>query len=141
MKRYPHLVAFRVIQPIADAIAELAERDCTSPADTCRRLILAGLRANGIQIGAKAEMPLEPEPSFCPPHLETTPKKRGRPPKRTDGPTFALTVRMDSDLRRDLRRLADDETARRGVVVSLNDLMLEAAAAASARGGSPHERH
>ena len=48
MVRYPHLIAFRAGLPIADAIADLAERDCSSPADTCRRLILTGLRHHGI---------------------------------------------------------------------------------------------
>lgn len=48
MIRYPHIIVFRTVQPVADAIAMMAERDCTSPADTCRRLILAGLRQHGL---------------------------------------------------------------------------------------------
>jgi hypothetical protein len=35
-------------------------------------------------------------------------------------------VRIDSDLRRQLRRLAEDESDRRGAIVSLNDLVVEA---------------
>jgi hypothetical protein len=60
-----------------------------------------------------------PEPSL-------SPRGRGRPPKRAPGRTFGLTVRIDSDLRRQLRRLAEDESDRRGRIVSLNDLILEA---------------
>lgn len=37
-------------------------------------------------------------------------------------------MRIDGDLRRQLRRLAEDETDRRGRAVSLNDLLIEAAA-------------
>jgi hypothetical protein len=48
MIRYPHFIAFRAVPPMTAAIAELAERDRISPADTCRRLILAGLRQHGI---------------------------------------------------------------------------------------------
>ena len=48
MIRYPHLIAFRTNAPIADAIADLAVREHLSPADTCRRLIIAGLRHHGI---------------------------------------------------------------------------------------------
>ena len=62
-----------------------------------------------------------PEPSL-------SPRGRGRPPKRAPGRTFGLTVRIDSDLRRQLRRLAEDESDRRGAIVSLNDLIIEAAA-------------
>lgn len=60
-----------------------------------------------------------PEPSL-------SPRGRGRPPKRAPGRTYGLTVRIDSDLRRQLRRLAEDESDRRGAIVSLNDLVVEA---------------
>jgi hypothetical protein len=132
MIRYPHLIAFRAVQPMADAIAELAERDCASPADTCRRLILAGLRANGFEFGSMAQDGSDREPPKIPPLEPTGPRKRGRPRKRAEGQTFGLTVRMDGDLRSKLRRMAEVETDRRGAVVTLNDLMVEAAAAASA---------
>ena len=141
MIRYPHFIAFRAVPPMTAAIAELAERDRISPADTCRRLILAGLRHYGIEFGSIAEDGSDREPPKAPSPEPTIPRKRGRPRKRAEGQTFGLTVRMDGDLRRQLRRLAEDETDRRGAVVTINDLMVEAAAAASARGGSPHERN
>lgn len=68
------------------------------------------------------------KPAERPPEPSLSPRGRGRPPKRTDGRTFGLTVRIDGDLRRQLRRLAEDETDRRGRAVSLNDLLIEAAA-------------
>lgn len=49
MIHYPHLLAFKTAQSVADAIAELAQRECISPAETCRRLILSGLRQHGIE--------------------------------------------------------------------------------------------
>ncbi len=45
---YPSLLAFKTAQPVADAIADMAKRECVSPSDVCRRLILAGLRHYGI---------------------------------------------------------------------------------------------
>lgn len=57
-----------------------------------------------------------------------SPRGRGRPPKRAPGRTYGLTVRIDSDLRRQLRRLAEDESDRRGRIISLNDLVVEAVA-------------
>jgi hypothetical protein len=73
--------------------------------------------------GVHASKPAEalPVPSL-------SPRGRGRPPKRAPGRTYGLTVRIDSDLRRQLRRLAEDESDRRGAIVSLNDLMVEAVA-------------
>ena len=80
----------------------------------------ADLEASGGSIMPRAAGGL-PEPSL-------SPRGRGRPPKRAPGRTYGLTVRIDSDLRRQLRRLAEDESDRRGAIVSLNDLILEAAA-------------
>jgi hypothetical protein len=48
MIHYPHLLAFKTAQPVADAIADLARRDCLTIPEVCRRLILAGLRENGM---------------------------------------------------------------------------------------------
>jgi hypothetical protein len=48
MIHYPHLLAFKTAQPVADAIADLARRDCLTVPEVCRRLILAGLRENGM---------------------------------------------------------------------------------------------
>ncbi|MFN9090027.1 MAG: hypothetical protein ACK5V0_00580 [Alphaproteobacteria bacterium] len=62
-----------------------------------------------------------PEPSL-------RPRGRGRPPKRTDEPTYGLTVRIGHDLWAQLRQLATDETRVRGRIVSLNELVLEAVA-------------
>jgi hypothetical protein len=62
-----------------------------------------------------------PEPSL-------SPRGRGRPPKRTDEPTYGLTVRIGHDLWAQLRQLATDETRVRGRIVSLNELVLEAVA-------------
>jgi hypothetical protein len=56
------------------------------------------------------------------------PRGRGRPPKRTDEPTYGLTVRIGHGLWAQLRQLATDETKRRGRIISLNELMLEAVA-------------
>lgn len=52
---------------------------------------------------------------------------RGRPAKRpADARIYSMTLRVPGDVRRALRRLADNETDRRGRVVSLHDLILEA---------------
>ena len=78
-----------------------------------------------------ASRPIEgdhaPKPAEGLPEPILSPRGRGRPPKRTATRTFGLTVRIDSDLRSQLRRLAEAETDRRGAVVSLNDLLIEAA--------------
>jgi hypothetical protein len=73
--------------------------------------------------GVHASKPAEalPVPSL-------SPRGRGRPPKRTDEPTYGLTVRIGHDLWAQLRQLATDETRRRGRIVSLNELCLEAVA-------------
>jgi hypothetical protein len=59
MIRYPHLIAFRTNAPIADAIADLAVREHLSPADTCRRLIIAGLRQHGIEPARPTRPPVD----------------------------------------------------------------------------------
>lgn len=52
---------------------------------------------------------------------------RGRPAKRDpNAKTFGMTLRISSDMRRALRRLAEDETDERGHVVSIHDVILEA---------------
>jgi hypothetical protein len=55
---------------------------------------------------------------------------RGRPPKRpADSRIYGMTLRVPGELRRALRRLAEDETDARGSVVSIHDLILEAVGA------------
>ncbi len=68
---------------------------------------------------------------------EPAPKRaRGRPPKRpADTRVYGMTLRIPGDLRRALRRLAEDETDARGSVVSIHDLILEATSAHLARKG------
>lgn len=78
---------------------------------------------------AKASASADPAPA---PVAEPTPAKaegrgRGRPAKRpTDTRIYGMTLRVPGDLRRALRRLAEDETDARGQVVSVHDLILEA---------------
>ena len=65
----------------------------------------------------------------APPKPAATAEKRGRgrPAKRpADGRIYGMTLRVPGDLRRRLRRLAEDETDARGQVVSVHDLILEA---------------
>ena len=78
---------------------------------------------SGSSVGVEPVQAAEglPEPSL-------SPRGRGRPPKRTDEPTYGLTVRIGHDLWAQLRQLATDETKRRGRIISLNELMLEAVA-------------
>jgi len=78
-------------------------------------------------VSRPAEGDHAPKPAEGLPEPILSPRGRGRPPKRTAARTFGLTVRIDSDLRSQLRRLAEAETDRRGAVVSLNDLLIEAA--------------
>lgn len=70
------------------------------------------------------------------PSPEPTKRGRGRPPKRpADARVYGMTLRIPGDLRRALRRLAEDETDARGSVVSIHDLILEAVGAHLARKG------
>lgn len=79
--------------------------------------------ASGPSVGVEPAQPAEglPGPSL-------SPRGRGRPPKRTDEPTYGLTVRIGHDLWAQLRHLATDETKVRERIVSLNELVLEAVA-------------
>ena len=69
-----------------------------------------------------------PKPAEGLPEPILSPRRRGRPPKRTDEPTYGLTVRIGHDLWAQLRQVATDETKVRGRIVSLNELVLEAVA-------------
>ena len=77
--------------------------------------------------GAAAEAPA-PVAAVQAPAPEAEKRGRGRPAKRPEGvKLYGMTLRIPSNLRRALRRLADDETdARGGDVVSIHDLILEA---------------
>ncbi len=69
--------------------------------------------------------PIAPPPTAVEPGAEK--RGRGRPAKRPEGvKLYGMTLRIPSDLRRALRRLAEDETDARGQVVSIHDLILEA---------------
>lgn len=52
---------------------------------------------------------------------------RGRPAKRPpDVKLYGMTLRIEGDLRRALRRRAEEETDERGKVVSVHDVILAA---------------
>lgn len=85
--------------------------------------------------GAAAEAPA-PVAAVQAPAPEAEKRGRGRPAKRPEGvKLYGMTLRIPSDLRRALRRLAEDETDARGQVVSIHDLILEAVGAHLARKG------
>lgn len=71
----------------------------------------------------KAAPPAEAETT----QAETVKRSRGRPRKREgDGRLFGMTLRIDGDLRRALRRVAEEETDAQGRVVSVHDVILAA---------------
>lgn len=77
-------------------------------------------------------------PAVEPAPMPAAPAKRGRgrPAKRDPAArVFGMTLRIPGDLRRELRRLAEDETERQGRVVSVHDVILDAVAAHLARKG------
>ena len=47
---YPAALHFRVSRPVADAIALEAAKAQSNEAEVCRRMLLAGLRASGVQL-------------------------------------------------------------------------------------------
>ncbi len=51
---YPEHLAFRVPAPVAETVAREARAAHSNPADFCRRLILLGLKAEGIEVRASA---------------------------------------------------------------------------------------
>lgn len=64
------------------------------------------------------------------------PRERGRPRKRAeDVKVYGMTLRIPGNMRRALRRLAEDETDAQGRVVSIHDLVLEGLEALLARKG------
>ncbi len=52
---YPASLNFRVSQPVAEAVAREAARTHANEAEICRRMLLAGLQAHGVQVPAPAE--------------------------------------------------------------------------------------
>jgi hypothetical protein len=77
------------------------------------------------KLSEKAEAPAAPEK-----------RGRGRPAKRpTTDRTFGMTLRIPGNLRRAMRRLAEDETDAQGRVVSIHDIILQAVEAHLVRKG------
>lgn len=76
-----------------------------------------------------AESPQAPEPQG---------KKPGRPAKRDpDTKTFGMTLRVSGEMRKALRKAAEDDTDARGLVVSVHDVIMGAVEAELARRGIP----
>lgn len=97
----------------------------------------AALTFDAMKVAKGAPAPSEappPAPAAAAPEAEK--RGRGRPAKRPEGvKLYGMTLRVPSDLRRALRRLAEDETDARGEVVSIHDLILEAVGSHLARKG------
>lgn len=53
---YPACLNFRVSRAVAEAVAREAAKAQSGEADFCRRMLLAGLQANGVQIPVPAEV-------------------------------------------------------------------------------------
>jgi len=92
----------------------------------------AALTFDAMKVAKGAPAPSEappPAPAAAAPEAEK--RGRGRPAKRPEGvKLYGMTLRIPSNLRRALRRLADDETdARGGDVVFIHDVILEAVSA------------
>ena len=89
----------------------------------------ASLSFDALKAGKGQAPAPEPAPPVATSEPEPKAEKRGRgrPAKRpADGRIYGMTLRVPGDLRRRLRRLAEDETDARGSVVSIHDLILEA---------------
>lgn len=79
-------------------------------------------------VKASKASPPATEPPPAPAAAEPEEKRgRGRPPKRAaDEKVFGMTLRVPGNLRRALRRLAEEETDNANQVVSVHDVILEA---------------
>ena len=97
----------------------------------------AALTFDAMKVAKGAPAPSEaPPPAPAAAAPEAAKRGRGRPAKRPEGvKLYGMTLRVPSDLRRALRRLAEDETDARGEVVSIHDLILEAVGSHLARKG------
>lgn len=89
------------------------------------------------QVKASKTTPAAAEPApVAQPEAQDQKRGRGRPAKRpADERVFGMTLRIPGDLRRALRRVAEDETDAGGRIVSVHDVILEAVAAHLARKG------
>lgn len=47
---YPSVLTFRVSRPMAEAVALEAAKAQSNEAEVCRRMLLAGLQASGVQL-------------------------------------------------------------------------------------------
>lgn len=47
---YPSILSFRVSRPVAEAVALEAAKAQSNEAEVCRRMLLAGLQASGVQL-------------------------------------------------------------------------------------------
>ncbi len=77
---------------------------------------------------------IEPPPTSKPTPDKPVKRGRGRPPVRDpSAKVFGMTLRINGDLRRAMRRLAEQETDKLGRVVSVHDMIREAVEAHLAR--------
>ena len=78
--------------------------------------------------GSKAAPAAEAAPVATPAQSDPQEKRgRGRPIKRDpDTKVYGMTLRIPGDLRKALRHLAEDETEKRGRIVSVHDVILQA---------------
>ena len=51
---YPAVLNFRVSRPVAEAVALEAAKAQSNEAEICRRMLLAGLQASGVQLAPQA---------------------------------------------------------------------------------------
>jgi hypothetical protein len=96
----------------------------------------ASLSFDAVKSGKGAQA-AEPAPAPAADAGQPAPKRgRGRPEKRPAGvKVYGMTLRVPGDLRRALRRLAEQETDAGGKVVSVHDVILQAVEAHLARKG------
>jgi hypothetical protein len=87
----------------------------------------AALTFDAMKVAKGAPPTSEATASGITPAVAVEKRGRGRPAKRpADARIYGMTLRIPGDVRKQLRRLAEDETDARGAVVSIHDLILEA---------------
>lgn len=93
------------------------------------KLTFAGVKASKAPAASAAEAPQAQEPQA---------KKPGRPAKRDkDTKTYGMTLRVSGELRKALRKAAEDDTDNSSEVVSVHDVIMGAVEAELARRGIP----